>query len=149
MRLRSVNLGLALTLTLASTAKADGFPFLPPLDEPSYETAAIAGSSAEPGASVWFQDELGQWVELPGAVDTTGALPTNLDHALRGTTFAPDAPISMDDVEQADSGPAIAPESFVIMDLAEAEPLPLQAISSFDLTLSADALPTAPFWDTL
>jgi len=142
MRLRSVNLGLALTLTLASTAKADGFPFLPQLDEPSYETAAVA----ETGASIWFQDETGQWVELVGMVEATGALPTNLDHALGSN--APEAPVSIE-LEGADSGPAFIPESFAITDLDEAEPLPMQAISSFDLTLGADDLPTAPFWDTL
>ena len=165
MRLRSVNLGLALTLTLASTANAsDGFPFIPQYDETSYEAVTFAIESAERGMQFSPEDWIDpraaaqryahispeDWVdpnaaaqsyahtspedwdshaELADPAETTGAIPTRIDHGL--------------------AGPVFSPESFVIVDLAEAEPLPLQAISSFDLTLTADDMPTAPHWDTL
>jgi hypothetical protein len=161
MRLRSVNLGLALTLTLASTANAsDGFPFLPQYDETSYEAVTLAIDSAERDAQIlpenwaepyaaaqpygqissddWAEpraaaQRYGQispedWVDARAELadpETTGAIPARIDHALT------------------------EPESYAIVDLAEAEPLPLQGISSFDLTLTAGDMPTAPHWDTL
>jgi hypothetical protein len=129
MRLRSVNLGLALTLTLVNTANAsDGFPFLPRYDEIPYEAMTFAIDSAERDAQILPEDWAEPRAELADPIET-GAIPARIDHSI--------------------AQPGLTPESFVIVDLAEAEPLPLQAISSFDLTLSADPMPTAPNWDTL
>ena len=127
---RSVNLGLALTLTLASTANAsDAFMYIPDYDQPSYEAVAVAIESVEREAQILPEGWAEEQAKLADPAETTGAIPARIDDAL--------------------AAPAFWPESFVIVDLAEAEPLPLQAISSFDLTLAADDMPTAPHWDTL
>jgi hypothetical protein len=169
MRLRSVNLGIALTLTLAGTATAsDGFPFIPQYDETSYEAAVLASASADGGAQFspedWVEprakfvgispeDWVEQRAELADPTEITGAIPARIDDALADPyAFADPHPLADLDAPaqpQALTDPGFSPESFVIVDLAEAEPLPLQAISSFDLTVTADEIPTAPNWDTI
>jgi hypothetical protein len=228
MRLRSVNLGIALTLSLAATAKAEDRSFMIPYDDPSYEAVmALIGKTdkdaqvspqkwsaakvddrssmipyddpsyeavlaligrtesdtqvsqnwsatkvddrssmipyddpsyeavlaflgrTESDAQTSPEDWSAARAQLEAASETTGALPTNPErHITLPADLTPDIPLPADAAQDIGTA-AFYPEALSILNIEEAEPLPLQAISSFDLTLTADPLPTAPNWDTL
>jgi hypothetical protein len=176
MRLRSVNLGIALTLSLAATAKAEDRSFMPVLDDTAYEAVMAAiGSTDVPKAEdrefmapldytssyeaimaamastaidapLAPEDWAQQAMDLEAASETTGAIPTNPErHMSLAVERALEVPVpALGTAEEIGTFPEA-----MSMVFSEAEPLPLQAISSFDLTVTADDLPTAPIWDTI
>ena len=208
MRLRSVNLGIALTLSLAATAKAEDRsfmpilddtayeavmaaigstdaakaedrpfmavlddtayeastaaigstdiaklqdrPFMPPLDDTSsYEAILAAMGSTNIDAPFAAEDWGHQAMDFGAASEATGAIPTDPERHM-GLSAQPalDVPVPADPAHDLGAA-AFYPDAVSILDITEAEPLPLQAISSFDLTLTADDMPTAPIWDTI
>jgi hypothetical protein len=132
---------------LRTAAKAEDRPFMAPLDDLSYGAVmvGIASADAPPSSEDWVAAR----ADLEAATETTGALPTHPDrHFPVSAAPARDVPVLADAAEESAAEPFYS-EALAMLGLADVEPLPLQAISSFDLTLTADPMPMAPAWDAI